>query len=44
MTYTQFKLLDKFISNEHKNLYYKNIITIIGNNDLNLILNHLKKK
>jgi len=37
MTYQKISILNEFISNEHKNLYYDNLYRILGINDLNLI-------
>ena len=37
MTYQKINILNEFISNEHKKLYYDNLYRILGINDLNLI-------
>jgi hypothetical protein len=37
MTYQKINILNKFINQEHKILYYNNLFNILGSNDLNLI-------
>ena len=37
MTYQKIYILNEFINEEHKNLYYDNLYRILGINDLNLI-------
>jgi hypothetical protein len=37
MTYQKITILNEFINEEHKKLYYDNLYRILGINDINLI-------